>query len=390
MISKAWMVWIATLVVAAVGVWLSGIVTAMLVLITGCCWFLFTRTAVASDPYADNDAGDQPEQSPDSDIEGLEHEAFGYMQTQLTLVRRENQQLMSLVQGAIVQLTQSFEGLTTQAENENQMLHKLIQHNNEGLSFEDFINESESLLNYFVETVINTSKDSMFLMHRLDDMNAKMNGVTQLLGDMKEIASQTNLLALNAAIEAARAGEAGRGFAVVADEVRNLSQKSDTFSDRINQITQEVKATVDEASHVVNRIVSSDMNVALDSKQKVADMTTRMSSINQRTQSVIEEAGQVSQQIAVLVNRAVTSLQFEDMCTQLGGHISKRLDALDELAQVVDHLQHVSTSEQHLDNYRITLDEVKARLAQLEPKIKAVSHQSVSQQNLDSGDVELF
>lgn len=86
----------------------------------------------------------------------------------------------------------------------------------------------------------------MTLVEMTDRMTTQMRDVRGMLGEIEGIAKQTNLLALNAAIEAARAGEAGRGFAVVADEVRDLSGRTNHFSHQIRGSLATIQSTIEE------------------------------------------------------------------------------------------------------------------------------------------------
>ena len=354
-----------SLVIAGTALWQSGSMAFMFVIITALGWYFLPTLFSNKTQIEELPAVIEPENSLPTIVHALHDEAHGHLTEQVSLIRAESQQVNDLVQNAIMQLTDSFQGLNTQTSQQSALLLGLLQQDDD-YSLSHFVVETEKLLNYFVEQVLNTSKDSMYLMHRLDDMSEKVDGVFSVLG------------------------EAGRGFAVVADEVRKLSRKSDDFSEEISQLTTDVKKALAAAAAVVNKVVSADMNVALNGKKQVAEMSVTMAKMDTHSKEVIEQTGQVSQRISMMVNQAVTSLQFEDMCTQLSAHIVHRVDAVAELSDLVDKLHVARMNPELLDDYRELLTRLESSLTILKPKIASVKHQAVSQQDLDEGDIELF
>ncbi|MDR1215451.1 MAG: methyl-accepting chemotaxis protein [Treponema sp.] len=129
----------------------------------------------------------------------------------------------------------------------------------------------------------------------IQEIAHESEGLLEINAVMENIASQTNLLSMNAAIEAAHAGEAGKGFAVVADEIRKLAESSGKQSKTISTVLKKIKNSIDKiiksTSAVLNKFEDIDKNVKVVSEQE------------ENIRSSMEEQGQGSQQILEAMNQ---------------------------------------------------------------------------------------
>lgn len=177
-----------------------------------------------------------------------------------------------------------------------------------------------------MESILDTTKSANLAIGELQQSTSGIQGLTQ---QIKEITDQTNLLALNAAIEAARAGEAGRGFAVVADEVRKLAENTGKTSFSIQQLAEGMSEKVNGASDSIHNIETA----AASGAAMAAETSRALEKIVQETQTVQEQIAAISHAAAEQKSAADATAQAMEEIAALTEENDTVLDQIEKTAQ---------------------------------------------------------
>lgn len=204
--------------------------------------------------------------------------------------------------------------------------------NTQAVKSKDSVGEATSIVAKLVEEVESTAES----ISEIERNTADINNVLKVIGD---IADQTNLLALNAAIEAARAGEQGRGFAVVADEVRALAAKTQHSTTEIEQTLSQLRigsstaiSTMDSTKQTCLKVAESTEVVATD-LDSIGESVTQINELNLQIATAAEEQSCVSDEIA----RNMTAIS--DMANELVINGQNSLEQTIELTSANDNLK---------------------------------------------------
>jgi methyl-accepting chemotaxis protein len=188
------------------------------------------------------------------------------------------------------------------------------------------VNEMSKFANYVTKSV----NDGQVLATRtnsaMDDINTQINSIADAVLIIDQIAFQTNILSLNAAVEAATAGEAGKGFAVVAGEVRNLAGRSAEAAKDIQNLVEVANQTANDGNAIADNMASGYKKL----NDNIQDTLNLITGIEKSSSSQKDGIGQINSAISILHDKTADTLEIANKTKQIA------TDTLDMAKKIVD------------------------------------------------------
>ena len=273
------------------------------------------------------------------ELSELERRAFIAMARELTASS-------AIVERSAIDLSQRFQTLAESAKAQVTRVEAVIASaqsihvGNEDLTLNEATGFIEEVLVKVIDTVLNVSKNAMRMVYSLDDVTVEVEAASQCVAQLQTINQQIRFLAINTAIEAARADRNGSTFNVIAREIRALAAETDDTVKTVSGRIAAIRDSVSRSHATLREIATVDMSSHIIAKERLDALLAGMVAQNADFTTILSAAAGASADLSTTIAPLIMGLQFQDRTAQLVAHVIEALGTLGEAGEALRQATH--------------------------------------------------
>jgi methyl-accepting chemotaxis protein len=299
---------------------------------------------------------------------------------ELEQANRDLEQIRAIVADAVKQLGTGFASVARESKLQQDLLVGLLSQVEGGGgsrgNVANFVANSQDLVGRVATGLDGASQRTVELVQQLATIDTAFKRLNSLSGAVLDVSEHIRVLALNANLEATRAGYAGRGFAVVATAVRELSTNFRTLTEQIRSTVEDARRSLVETMASARSAVETDRSTVAQTREEMRRLQEDTFRLREEMGESLRAAQQMGEAVHQGVNRCLRGLQFDDLVGQVTEAAGRRMRACSRLFDGAEVC--VGSSFNGAPGISAASE------------LEALQHRSVQQTSLDAGEVEFF